>query len=151
MIGAFSVHSSYNRLVQGMIMGLLVHRLLFHIAVPVIISGSRSKTRRLEEGTMRIASSFLYLAIIMLILPSIFKMSSSDSGSLVLLKISRWCAVFLFILLGFLLYYTAKMETKFWESTELVRSATLFQPPFRHPSQYHASSDCYHSSHTCEF
>lgn len=108
-------------------MGLLVHRLLFHVSIPILIAGSRAKTRRLEEGTLRVASSFLYMAIVILILPSVFKMSSPDSGVLALLKLSRWCGAFLFILLGFLLFYTIRVDNKFWESTELVRISAVLR------------------------
>lgn len=123
IIGAFAVHNSLDRLVQGMLMGLLMHRLFLCLGTSILIAANRSKTRKFDDSYTRIAASFLYLSMILIILPTILRASSPDAGILGLLKISRWCAVFLLLLLGLLLFYTLKTETKFWSNADEVRSS----------------------------
>lgn len=106
---------------QGLVIGLLIHRLFLMLGLTLTVAASRSTSIRVEEKSVRIAASILFLAVIMLTLPSFFRLSSPDAGVLGLLKISRWCAVFLLFLQMFLLFYSMKSEKKMWEATNLVR------------------------------
>ena len=130
VVGAFAVHNSMDRMVQGLIMGLLIHRLFLCFGTSILIAANISKTRKIDDNFAKVASSFLYISLVLLILPSIFRLSSPDSGVLGILKISRWCAVFLFILLICLLFYTLRTEIKFWDAADLVREALKTTWPF---------------------
>jgi Ca2+:H+ antiporter len=118
IIGLFAVHHNMGKFVQGMLVGLIIHRLFLMLGLSITVAASRSKSIRVDEKNVRVAASFLYMAVIIMTLPSIFKLSSPDSGALGLLKISRWSAVFLFFLLLFSLVYSLRTESKFWSATE---------------------------------
>ena len=134
-------------------MGLLIHRLFLCFGTSILIASNLSKTRKIDDSGVRVASSFLYLSIVLLILPSIFRLSSPDSGILGILKISRWCAVFLFILLFCLLFYTLKTEIKFWDSADAVRCHFKCDGHFRPTVAYSClltSSNFFNNAFKCD-
>jgi calcium/proton exchanger cax len=125
MLGAFAVRDGHVKFVQGLIVGSLIHRLLLILGMSVAIHSKGSKTSKMEDRSARVASSILYMGIVIMIMPSLFMISSPDSGVGGLLKISRWCAIFLLILLGFYFLFSIKTHDKFWDESSLVRTQAL--------------------------
>lgn len=107
-------------MVQGILVGSILHRLLLTLGLALAVN-ARNKSSKVEDRNARVAASMLNMTLVIFVLPSLLIFASPLTGLQIAIKLSRWCAIFLLVLLGLSFVFTLKTHDKFWDKQALVR------------------------------